>query len=180
MKSRVRFLFVLLPLLTFVLLVLFLALGLGRDPREVPSPLVGKPHPPLALSALHDPVLQLDATELRGRFWLLNVWASWCTACQLEHPALLALAQRRLLPIYGLNYKDTREQGAAWLRRLGNPYEASFFDPQGRAGLDWGVYGVPETFLIDPEGKVAYKHIGELTPEVFAARIEPLLRHAVR
>ena len=173
-------LYVLVPLLVFGLLVVFLALGLGRDPREVPSPLVGKPHPPLALSDLHDGSRQLDANQLRGRFWLLNVWASWCTACQIEHPALLALAQRRQVPIYGLNYKDTREQGRDWLRRLGNPYEASFFDPQGRAGLDWGVYGVPETFLINPEGQVVYKHVGEMTPEIFASRIEPLLRTAAR
>ena len=170
---------VLLPLMGFIALVVFLAIGLGRDPREVPSPLIGKPAPAIELASLHDPEKRLSSQALLGKYWLLNVWASWCAACRDEHPAIVALSRRGLLPVYGLNYKDTRPDGAQWLQRFGNPYEASFFDPDGRVGLDWGVYGVPETFLIDPGGKIVFKHIGPLTPEVIATRIEPLIKGGI-
>lgn len=166
---------VLLPLLAFGALVVVLAVGLNRDPREVPSPLIGKPAPPLLLPQLDKPTEQLSGAALKGKVWMLNVWASWCGACREEHPLLLAFARRQAVAVYGLDYKDTRPAGQDWLRRLGNPYAASAFDEDGRAGLDWGVYGVPETFIIDAAGVVRHKHIGPITPEVLRERIEPLL-----
>jgi cytochrome c biogenesis protein CcmG/thiol:disulfide interchange protein DsbE len=166
----------LLPLLVFVVLVGFLAVGLTRDPREVPSPLIGKPAPGFALTRLDDAGRTLRREDLLGRVWMLNVWASWCSACREEHPLLVAFAQRRVLPIYGLDYKDTRREGLGWLGRFGNPYEASLFDAEGRVGIDFGVYGVPETFIIDKQGIVRFKHIGPLTPEVIEQRIVPLVR----
>lgn len=166
---------VLLPLVAFAALVAVLAVGLNRDPREVPSPLIGKPAPPLQLPQLDNPADRVSAEALKGRVWMLNVWASWCGACREEHPLLLAFAKRQPVPVYGLDYKDTRPAGQDWLRRLGNPYAASAFDEEGRAGLDWGVYGVPETFVIDARGVVRHKHIGPITPEVLKERIEPLL-----
>jgi cytochrome c biogenesis protein CcmG/thiol:disulfide interchange protein DsbE len=166
----------LVPMALFLVLVVFLGLGLGRDPREVPSPFIDKPAPSLALPRLDDAGLMLRREDLLGQVWMLNVWASWCVACRVEHETLLALSRRKLLPIYGLNYKDTREAGQAWLLRYGNPYQASAMDAQGRAGIDWGVYGVPETFVIDAQGRVRLKHVGPLTEEVIATRIEPLLK----
>lgn len=167
---------VVLPLALFAILLLFLARGLSRDPREVPSPLIGKPAPALDLPRLDDPSQRVQATALRGRVWLLNVWASWCTACREEHHTLMNYARRGRVPIYGLDYKDSPAEGQAWLRQFGNPYVASAFDAQGRAGIDWGVYGVPETFVIDAQGRVRYKHVGPLTETVIAERLEPLLK----
>lgn len=166
---------VLLPLGAFAALVAVLAVGLNRDPREVPSPLIGKPAPALMLPALSKPDEQVSGAALKGKVWMLNVWASWCGACREEHPELLAFARRQAVPIYGLDYKDTRPAGQDWLRRLGDPYVASAFDEQGRTGLDWGVYGVPETFVIDANGVVRHKHIGPITPQVLKEQIEPLL-----
>ncbi|MEW6707855.1 MAG: DsbE family thiol:disulfide interchange protein [Pseudomonadota bacterium] len=166
----------LLPLGVFIVLVGFLAAGLQRDPREVPSPLIGKPAPAFALPQLHDAARTLRRDDLRGQVWMLNVWASWCGACRDEHPLLMAFAQRKLLPVYGLNYKDTRPEGQAWLARWGDPYDASLFDADGRVGIDFGVYGVPETFIIDQQGVVRFKHIGPLTPEVIEQRIVPLVK----
>ena len=111
-----------------------------------------------------------------GKVWMLNVWASWCVACREEHPLLMQFAARQLLPVYGLNYKDGRVEGQQWLARFGNPYAASLFDQDGRVGIDWGVYGVPETFIIDQQGTIRFKHIGPLTPEVLRSRVEPLIR----
>ena len=173
MSKYLRFL---IPLAVFVALVAFLAAGLKLDPREVPSPLIGKPAPDFALTRLDQPALTIRRADLLGQVWMLNVWASWCTACREEHPVLLDFARRRLVPVYGLNYKDQRAAGLRWLANSGDPYESSLFDPDGRVGIDWGVYGVPETFVIDREGVVRYKHIGPLTPEVLRDRIEPLLR----
>ncbi len=166
----------LLPLGLFMVLVGFLAVGLTRDPREVPSPLIGKPAPGFALTHLDNAARTVRREDLLGRVWMLNVWASWCSACREEHPLLMAFAKRRLLPVYGLDYKDTRRDGLGWLARFGNPYEASFFDADGRVGLDFGVYGVPETFIVDKQGVVRFKHIGPLTPEVIEQRIVPLVR----
>ena len=171
-----RYLRFLIPLAIFIALVAFLAVGLKLDPREVPSPLIGKPAPDFALTRLDQPALTIRRADLLGQVWMLNVWASWCTACREEHPVLLDFARRRLVPVYGLNYKDQRAAGLRWLVNSGDPYESSLFDPDGRVGIDWGVYGVPETFVIDREGVVRYKHIGPLTPEVLRDRIEPLLR----
>lgn len=166
----------LLPLAIFLILVIVLGRGLSLDPHEVPSPLLGKVAPPLTLPRLDDAEREFKREDLLGKVWMLNVWASWCVACREEHPELVALAKRGLLPIYGLNYKDKRADGLAWLNNFGNPYLASAFDAKGRAGIDWGVYGVPETFVIDQQGIVRLKHIGPLTAEVIRTKIEPLLK----
>ena len=171
-----RYLKFLLPLGLFLGLVGFLARGLGLDPREVPSPLIGKPAPEFALSRLDEPGATIRRADLLGKVWMLNVWASWCVACREEHPLLVEFSKRGLVPIYGLNYKDQRNAGLGWLRNFGNPYTESLFDPEGRIGIDYGVYGVPETFVIDRSGVVRYKHIGALTPEVLSQKIEPLVR----
>lgn len=167
---------VLIPLLVFAGLVGFLWVGLGKDPREVPSPFIGKMAPPTALQDLRDPNTTINTNSLKGRYWLLNVWASWCTVCIEEHSTLMAYARMDKLPIVGLNYKDGRTQGLQWLGRYGNPYTVTLFDPDGRTGIEWGVYGVPETFLIDPDGRVLYKHAGALTPAIWSQKIEPLIR----
>ena len=166
----------LIPLFAFVALAVVLAVGLNRDPREVPSPLIDKPAPTFALTRLDDPARTIALDDLRGKVWMLNVWASWCVACRDEHPLLVDFARKGLLPIYGLNYKDQRDDGKAWLSRMGNPYQASLFDGEGRVGIDFGVYGVPETFIIDKTGTIRMKHIGPLTPAVIANEIEPLLK----
>lgn len=170
-----RLVVALLPVALFAALAAVLLVGLGRDPREVPSPLIGRPAPAFALPTLEEPARTLRTEDLRGQVWLLNVWASWCTACRQEHPLLVAWARGAGVPVYGLHYKDGADDGRAWLARLGNPYRASLHDRDGRAGIDWGVYGVPETFVVDRAGIVRYKHIGPLDGQVLRERIEPLL-----
>ena len=164
----------LLPLALFLLLVGFLAAGLRLNPREVPSPLVGKPAPPFELPVLHQPDKRFVPGDMRGQVWLLNVWASWCVSCRDEHPLLLALSKRRELPILGLNYKDKSEEASAWLKRFGDPYALSVVDADGRIGIDYGVYGVPETYLIDGKGVIRYKQIGPLTAAILEERLLPL------
>ncbi len=171
-----KYLRFLLPLGLFIGLVIFLGVGLKLDPKEVPSPLIGKPAPGFALSRLDNPAQTIRREDMLGKVWMLNVWASWCTACREEHPLLVSFSQRKLLPVYGLNYKDERMAGLRWLSNFGNPYEASLYDLDGRIGIDFGVYGVPETFVIDRQGVIRFKHIGPLTPEVIRTRIEPLVR----
>lgn len=166
----------LLPLGIFMTMAVFLGIGLKLDPREVPSPLIGKPAPDFALPTLADPSRTLRKQDLLGRVWLLNVWASWCAACRQEHPVLVEFARSQSTPIYGLNYKDDRAAGLGWLQEGGNPYADSLFDHDGRLGIDYGVYGVPETFVIDQAGVIRYKHIGPITPDVLHKQIEPLLR----
>ena len=166
----------LIPLALFVILVIFLAIGLGHDPREVPSPLINKPAPAFQLAQLEDPTKTFSASEMRGKVWLLNVWASWCAACRDEHPVLLELSRSKAVPLYGLNYKDRREDGLAWLREFGNPYLLNASDIDGRVGIDYGVYGVPETYLIDREGVIRFKQIGPVTPEVVENKILPLVK----
>ena len=166
----------LIPLAAFLALAVILAVGLKRDPREVPSPLIGKPAPQFALPRLDDASKTIRLEEMRGKVWILNVWASWCVACREEHPLLMAFAKKGLVPIYGLDYKDERADATAWLARFGNPYDASIVDADGRVGIDFGVYGVPETFVIDRDGVIRLKHIGPLTPDVLATKIEPLLK----
>jgi cytochrome c biogenesis protein CcmG, thiol:disulfide interchange protein DsbE len=172
----VKYLKFLLPLGVFFALVAFLAAGLKLDPKEVPSPLIGKPAPTFSLTRLDNPTQMIRRDDLLGKVWMLNVWASWCVACRQEHPLLVEFSQRKLLPIYGLNYKDARPDGNQWLARFGNPYNASLFDQDGRVGIDWGVYGVPETFIVDRQGMVRFKHIGPLSPDIIKTRIEPLVR----
>ena len=166
----------LIPLGAFLALAIVLAVGLKLDPREVPSPLIDKPAPKFALARLDDAAKTVSLDDLKGKVFILNVWASWCVACREEHPILLDFARKRVVPVYGLNYKDTRPDASAWLARFGNPYDASFFDEDGRVGLDFGVYGVPETFVVDGNGVIRMKHIGPITPEVLANKIEPLLK----
>jgi cytochrome c biogenesis protein CcmG/thiol:disulfide interchange protein DsbE len=166
----------LLPLIAFAVLVGFLAVGLKLNPREVPSPLIDKPAPAFTLPTLHAPGESIGTQDLRGKVWLLNVWASWCVACRIEHPLLVELAGSRAVPIYGLNYKDQPDAALGWLKQHGNPYVASLQDTKGLVGIDYGVYGVPETFVIDKEGVIRMKHIGPVTPEVLRDQILPLVR----
>ena len=148
-----------LPLLAFIVVAVFLGLGLKNDPRLVPSPLIDKPAPSFALPTLADDQLVLSNNDFAGKVWLLNVWASWCAACKIEHPVLLQMAGQGAI-LVGLNYKDTEPQAKAWLESYQNPYQQVIVDADGRIGIDFGVYGVPETFLIDQKGQIRYKHIG--------------------
>jgi cytochrome c biogenesis protein CcmG/thiol:disulfide interchange protein DsbE len=167
---------VLLPLAVFLVLVGFLAAGLFRDPREVPSPLVGKPAPSFELPLLQQPERKFTPADMRGKVWLLNVWASWCETCRYEHPLLVELSKRKLMPILGLNYKDKNDEALRWLKQFGDPYDFSIVDADGRIGIDYGVYGVPETYLIDAEGVIRFKQIGAITPEVLEKKILPLAK----
>lgn len=164
------------PLGIFIALVIFLGLGLKLKPSEVPSPLIGKPAPFFNLPELQAPEKMLSSKDLLGKVWLLNVWASWCAACSVEHPLLVELSQAGGVPIYGLDYKDNREEGLSWLQDRGNPYTAIASDADGRVGIDFGVYGVPETFVIDRQGVIRYKQIGPLTADILANKIMPLVR----
>ncbi len=182
----------LIPLAVFLGLVVFLAIGLQRDPREIPSPLVGKPAPDFKLVQL-DRDEPLSPKDLRGKVWLLNVWATWCVSCREEHPVLVAFAPRMQVPIVGLNYKEiqpqdeaaklppavklqvARERSQAWLKKHGNPYTTSVMDMDGRTGIAYGVYGVPETYVIDAEGIIRYKRVGVVTPQVMNETILPLI-----
>jgi len=165
-----------LPLAIFAVVLAFLFVGLFRDPREVPSPLIGKPAPDFSLARLHQPEARLTNQDMRGQVWLLNVWASWCVSCRVEHPLLLDLAKANLVPVIGLAYKDKPEDGLAWLSANGDPYQLSIVDGDGRVGIDFGVYGVPETFVIDKAGVIRYKQIGPLTAEALKQTILPLVR----
>jgi len=172
--SKTRFL---IPLGIFVLLVVFLGIGLKRDPREVPSPLINKPAPQFKLPQLADSGKTFAPSDYAGRVWLLNVWASWCAACREEHPLLVNFAsQPDAVPLVGLNYKDEVADAQRWLRALGDPYVLSISDRRGNVGIDWGVYGVPETFLIDAKGIVRYKRIGPVTEATLRDEIVPLLQ----
>jgi cytochrome c biogenesis protein CcmG/thiol:disulfide interchange protein DsbE len=169
----------LLPLALFLVLAGFLAVGLRLNPREVPSPLVGKPAPDFRLPQLHAVNAAFSPQDMRGKVWLLNVWASWCVSCKREHPVLVELARRNLVPLVGLNYKDDPAAGRRWLdEHGGDPYALSAVDADGRVGIDYGVYGVPETFLIDRNGVIRHKHIGPLTVEVFEEVLMPLIKDA--
>jgi cytochrome c biogenesis protein CcmG, thiol:disulfide interchange protein DsbE len=165
-----------IPLAVFVVLVGFLALGLNLDPKLVPSPLINKPAPSFALPRLDDAAKTMRRDDLLGKAWVLNVWASWCGPCRDEHPQVLALARGNYAPIVGLNYKDQRDDARGWLQQLGDPYTVSLSDSDGRTGIDWGVYGVPETFVIDKQGVIRFKHVGPLTAAVVQTRIVPLLK----
>ena len=172
MKSA-RFL---IPLALFFVLAGFLAVGLGLNPREVPSPFIGKPAPAFALPRLDNPAATMRREDLLGKTWVLNVWASWCGPCRDEHPLVVDFARTGGVPVIGLNYKDKGPAAQAWLRQLGDPYTATLVDADGRTGIDWGVYGVPETFVIDKQGIVRFKHVGPLTRAVVQAKLAPLVR----
>jgi cytochrome c biogenesis protein CcmG/thiol:disulfide interchange protein DsbE len=165
-----------IPLAVFIVLVGFLFVGLRLNPREVPSPLVDKPAPAFQLAQLHAPERSFGVADMKGKVWLLNVWASWCVSCREEHPFLMELAKQGSVPIVGLNYKDKPQDAMQWLTRFGNPYQLSVVDAEGRTGIDFGVYGVPETFLIDRDGVIRHKQIGPLTREVWQQTLLPLVK----
>jgi cytochrome c biogenesis protein CcmG/thiol:disulfide interchange protein DsbE len=165
----------LIPLLLFVVLVGFLAVGLNRDPHEVPSPLINKPAPAFEIAQLEQPNKTFSPASMKGQVWILNVWASWCVACREEHPVLVDLAKSEVAPVIGLDYKDKREDALAMLARQGNPYLLSAYDANGRVGIDYGVYGVPETYVIDRAGVIRFKHIGPITSQILNQKIYPLV-----
>jgi cytochrome c biogenesis protein CcmG/thiol:disulfide interchange protein DsbE len=171
---------VLIVLGIFGALVVMLAVGLTLNPREVPSPLLGKAAPQFSLPLLHDPDKTFSSDEPLGKVWVFNVWASWCVGCREEHALLVDFAKSGAAPLYGLNYKDRREDGLKWLARYGDPYRASFYDAEGKVGIDYGVYGVPETYVIDKRGVIRYKQIGPVTPEILAKKIVPLVSELQR
>lgn len=170
----------LVPLAIFLALAGFLGYGLTLRPGEVPSPLVGKPAPDFRLATLSAPEQSFGVEDMRGKVWLLNVWASWCVSCRQEHPQLLALSRSGAIPVIGLNYKDERDAAINWLRDYGNPYVANVTDADGRVGIEYGVYGTPETFLIDREGVIRYKHIGPLTRETVNGVLLPKIAELSR
>jgi cytochrome c biogenesis protein CcmG/thiol:disulfide interchange protein DsbE len=174
--SRSRLWIFLIPLAAFAVLAVFLGRGLSLNPREVPSPLIGKPAPSFTLARLDDAAVSVKSTDFQGKVWVLNVWASWCGPCRDEHPLWVDFARRSKVPIVGLNYKDQRGNALPWLRQLGDPYLMSLFDGDGKVAIDWGVYGVPETFVIDRQGIVRFKHVGPVTAELLRKKIEPLLK----
>lgn len=163
------------PLIMFLLLVLALAIGLTRDPSEVSSPLIGKPAPEFSLPRLHQPDKSIALNDLKGEVSLINVWASWCGSCRVEHPFLIEIAKSGVIPIYGLNYKDEPEDAINWLSKLGDPYKAVAVDYKGRVGIDFGVYGAPESYLLDQNGVIIYKKIGPVTPDDWRKNILPLI-----
>lgn len=185
-----------IPLGLFLVLVAFLAVGLKRNPQEIPSPLLGKPAPLFSLSTLDAGGAKFGPQDMKGKVWMLNVWATWCVACRDEHPLLVAFSKATQLPIVGLNYKEVqaqdapagrqltpedklriaRERSAVWLQRLGDPYVVSVFDLDGRVGIDYGVYGVPETYIIDKEGVIRFKQVGAVTLETLQSQILPLVQ----
>jgi len=165
----------LIPLLLFIILVIFLAIGLNRDPHEVPSPLINKPAPAFDIAQLEQPNKNFSPVSMKGQVWILNVWASWCVACREEHPVLVELANSQIAPVIGLDYKDKREQALAMLATQGNPYTLSAFDANGRVGIDYGVYGVPETYIIDKAGIIRFKHIGPINSQLLNQKIYPLV-----
>lgn len=171
-----RWLKFVVPLLVFAVIGWFLLRGLDRDPRELPSPLIGKAAPSFVLPVLANPTQTWSPQEMRGRVWLLNVWGSWCSACQIEHPVLLDLARTREVPIVGMAWKDMLENSNAWLTRLGNPYDLTVSDFAGKVAIDYGVYGAPETFLIDKQGTIRYKHVGPVSPEFVKNTLMPMVR----
>lgn len=166
----------LIPLLAFGVLVVFLAIGLGLNPREVPSPLINKPAPAFKVPQLENPEAQFSPEELKGKVWILNVWASWCVSCREEHPVLMELARANIVPVVGLDYKDQRKDGLNLLKRSGNPYSIIAFDADGRVGIDYGVYGVPESYVIDKQGMIRYKHTGPISMEALQKTILPLVQ----
>lgn len=164
-----------LPFILFILLALFLGVGLKLNPRNIPSPLIDKPAPKFALPSLENPKQILRTDTMQGQVWILNVWASWCSSCRVEHPLWNTFAQAKLVPLIGLNYKDDRVLGLNWLQQLGNPYDLNIMDAEGRTGIDWGIYGVPETFVIDQHNKIRLKITGVISQTIIDQQIKPLI-----
>jgi cytochrome c biogenesis protein CcmG/thiol:disulfide interchange protein DsbE len=166
----------LIPVSVFAALVVFFALSLDKDPRRVPSPLIGKPVPQFSVPTLKDPARTLSQADLHGKVSLFNVWASWCVDCRAEHPFLMEVVRKAGVPLYGLNYKDTRRKALGWLNDLGDPYTEVGFDQKGTVAINWGVYGVPETYVIDKHGIIRDKVIGPLTVHSWEHQVLPLIR----
>ena len=184
-----------IPLIVFAVLVGFFAKGLFLNPREVPSPFIGKPAPAFSLPVVGSPERTFSPADMKGKVWLLNVWAPWCVSCRQEHPILVEIAKNKAITLVGLNYKEVRgdgsfdmdkisaeseksmavERASAWLKRHGDPYALSVLDLDGRVGIDYGVYGVPETYVIDKAGVIRLKYTGPITPDVFSGKILPLV-----
>ena len=175
-----RRLLLLLPLAVFLAVVIALAWGMTRDPSTIPSELIGKPVPQFSLPPVKGRTLGLSTKDLYGQVSLVNVFASWCVACREEHPVFMQLKALDIVPIHGLNYKDQPDNAARWLNTMGDPYTRTGADIDGRAAIDWGVYGVPETFVVGKNGRIAYKHIGAVTPQVLDQTILPLIRRLQR
>jgi cytochrome c biogenesis protein CcmG/thiol:disulfide interchange protein DsbE len=165
-----------IPLVLFIILALFLAVGLNLNPRDIPSPFINKPAPAFSAPKLMAPTEKLSTSDLKGKVWLFNVWASWCVSCREEHPVLNQLAKQHAVMIVGLNYKDEPDAAKSWLENLGNPYDVSISDQDGRIGIDWGVYGVPETFVVDKKGVIRFKLTGPVTPEAVQQTLLPLIK----
>ncbi|MBJ7379501.1 MAG: DsbE family thiol:disulfide interchange protein [Polynucleobacter sp.] len=163
------------PLIIFIVLLIFLGLGLQLKPREVPSPFIGKPAPTFSLPILGNETSYFSPEQMKGKVWVLNVWASWCVACREEHPVLLEWSKKQNVPLLGLDYKDKPLDALAWLKQFGNPYQLSLMDQKGSVGIDYGVYGVPETFIIDQNGIIRYKHIGPITPKILEETLLPFI-----
>ncbi len=164
-----------IPLLVFLVMAVFFAIGLTMNPRDIPSPLIGKPVPEFSLPPVKGRTLGLASADLRGEVSIVNVFASWCVACREEHPILMELGKNGTVPIHGLNYKDKPDDAQAWLDQLGDPYTRTGADISGRVAIDWGVYGVPETFVIDRDGRIVHKHIGAITPQALRDTIMPII-----
>ena len=165
-----------IPIGLFALLGVLLAVGLKLDPRKIPSPLVDKPLPAFSLPTLDNPNRSLTNTDFKGKVVLINVWASWCVACRQEHPLLMEVARAKQVSLIGLNYKDKREDALRVVQTEGNPYDVSLVDADGRVGIDWGVYGVPETFILDKTGVIRYKYIGPISAEAWKTTLLPLVQ----
>ena len=159
----------------FVALIVLLAVGLRLNPREVPSPLIGKPAPAFELPLLAAPDKSFSQKDMLGTVWVMNVWASWCPPCLVEHPVVSEFARSGIAPVVGLNYKDAREDALPWLKKNGDPFQVTVFDAAGRIAIDYGVYGVPETYVIDRKGIIRYKRVGPLTPEIVQKKVRPLI-----
>jgi len=172
MKGKARFL---IPVGFFAVLVGFLFFGLYNDPREIPSPLIGKPAPTFVLPRLDDAERTVGTADYQGRPYLVNVWGTWCPECRREHEVLLSIARTKAMPIVGLNWKDDRALAQRWRIQLGNPYDAVAFDPEGQAAIDWGVYGAPETFLVSADGTILHKRIGPMTWTIWQEEFLPLI-----
>ncbi len=163
----------LLPLVAVVVFIPILILGLNTDPRKLPSPYIGKPAPQFELPGLKDPSITVTTASLEGRMTLVNIWATWCVGCRAEHQYLMQLAQQGTIPIYGINWRDSRKQALSWLEQLGDPYVVSGFDADARVGIDWGAYGAPESFLVNPQGIVLYRFAGPLNQAIWEREFQP-------
>lgn len=165
----------LVPLAIFLVIAVFLGVGLTRDPRKLPSTMIDKPAPQFSLRQVQALDRNFSPADMKGQVWMLNVWASWCTACRIEHPLLVEIHNAKVVPVVGLDYKDKPEDALKFLAQQGDPYVLSALDLEGRVGIDYGVYGVPETFIIDKNGRIRHKHVGPITPEALQKTILPMI-----